>query len=101
MLENEIWTIGRDLPLATFGSERVNTTQFLLLGTGKKVWAMADRRVTIPENIDLFTYTTAILNYLDLRSIMGCPGGHEHDPIYSLSVYACFSGQLSFPRKRL
>ena len=35
---------------------------------------------------------------------MGCPGGHEHDPIYSLSIctrafWANFS--LSFPRKRL
>ena len=26
--------------------------------------------------IDLFTDTAAILNLLDLRSIMGCPGGH-------------------------
>ena len=35
---------------------------------------------------------------------MGCPRGHEHDPIYSLSIctrafWANFS--LSFPRKRL
>ena len=35
---------------------------------------------------------------------MGCPGGHGHDPIYSLSIctrafWANFS--LSFPRKRL
>ena len=43
--------------------------------------------------IDLFTDTAAILNLLDLRSIMGCPGGHEHDPIYSLSIYARFSGK--------
>ena len=34
--------------------------------------------------IDVFT--AAILNLLDLRSIMGCPGGHEHDLIYSLSI---------------
>ena len=27
---------------------------------------------------------------------MGCPGGHEHDPIYSLSIYARFSGQVFF-----
>ena len=27
-----------------------------------------------PRLIDLFTDTAAILNYLDLRSIMGCPG---------------------------
>ena len=25
---------------------------------------------------------------------MGCPGGHAHDPIYSLSIYACFLGQF-------
>ena len=37
--------------------------------------------------IDLFTDTAAILNLLDLRSIMGCPGGH------SLSIYARFSGK--------
>ena len=28
-----------------------------------------------PPLIDLFTDTAAILNYFDLRSIMGCPGG--------------------------
>ena len=34
-----------------------------------------------------FSDTAAVLNFLDLRSIMGCPGGH------SLSIYACFSGK--------
>ena len=38
------------------------------------------------NTIDLFTDTAAILNYFDLRSIMGCPRGHEHDSIYSLSI---------------
>ena len=38
----------------------------------------------------------AILNKLDLRCVMGCPGGNEHDPIYSLSIYARFSGQFFF-----
>ena len=37
--------------------------------------------------MDLFTDTAAILNLLDLRRIMGCPGGH------SLSTYARFSGK--------
>ena len=38
--------------------------------------------MSYPEtSIDLFTNTAAILNFLDLRSIMGCPGGHEHDPV--------------------
>ena len=27
--------------------------------------------------IDLFTDTAAILNFFDLRSSMGCPGGHS------------------------
>ena len=36
------------------------------------------------RGIKLFTDTAAILNLLDLRSIMGCPGGH------SLSIYARF-----------
>ena len=47
-------------------------------------------------SIDLFTDTAAILNYLDLRSIMGCLGGHEHVPTYSLSIYARFSDQFFF-----
>ena len=37
--------------------------------------------------IDLLTDTAAILNLLDLRNIMGCPGGH------SLRIYARFLGQ--------
>ena len=37
--------------------------------------------------IDLFTDMAAILNLLDLRIIMGCPGGH------SLGIYARFSGK--------
>ena len=37
------------------------------------------------SEIYFFTDTTAILNLLDLRSIMGCPRGH------SLSIYARFS----------
>ena len=36
---------------------------------------------------DLFTDTVAILNLLDLRSIIGCPKGH------SLSIYGCFLGK--------
>ena len=35
-----------------------------------------------PKAIDLFTDTAAILNLLDLRSIMGCPGGTR-------SVFTC------------
>ena len=30
---------------------------------------------------------------------MGCPGGHDHDPIYSLSIYVRFSGQLDLLEK--
>ena len=54
-------------------------------------------------SIDLFTDTAAILNYLDLRSIMGSPRGMSTSQ-YTRSVFtrafrANFS--LSFPRKRL
>ena len=39
----------------------------------------------------------AILDLLDLKSIMGCPGGmSEHNPIYSFSIYTPFSGQFFF-----
>ena len=31
-----------------------------------------------------------------IRFITGRPGGHENDPIYSLSIYARFSGQFLF-----
>ena len=67
----------------------------------------------------LFTDTAAILNYLDLRSIMGCPGdmstirytvnpllsppggllergGLIEDLRYSFSIYARFSGKFCF-----
>ena len=56
---------------------------------------MSDIEEAAPENsldlsdneveIDLFNDTAAILNLLDLRNIMGCPGGHL------LSIYAHFS----------
>ena len=42
----------------------------------------------IERLIDLFTDTAAILNLLDLRSIMGCPGGTR-----SLSTNARFSSK--------
>ena len=42
------------------------------------------RTVICLARIDRFTDTAAILNKLDLSSIMGCPGGHEHIP---LSIY--------------
>ena len=38
-------------------------------------------------SIDLFTDMVAILNLLDLRRIMGCPGGH------SLGFYTRFLGK--------
>ena len=33
---------------------------------------------------------------------MGCPGGHEHNPVYSLSIYTRFSGQflIKFSKKK-
>ena len=44
--------------------------------------------------IDLLTDTAAILNKLDLRNIMGCPGGggrHEHVPF---CIYERLSGHF-------
>ena len=56
-----------------------------------------------PERIDLFTDTTAILNLLVLRSIMGCPGGMSTfrytRSVFTRAFRAIFS--LPFPRKRL
>ena len=48
--------------------------------------------------IDLYTDTAAILNHLDLRSIIGCPGGMStiRYKLYSVNIYACFSGQFFF-----
>ena len=40
------------------------------------------------------------MNLLDFRSIIyGRPTEHDHDPIYSLSIYARFSGQFFFKKK--
>ena len=45
--------------------------------------------------IDLFTDTVAILNLLDLKSIMGCSAG-MNTMRYTLGIYERFSGQFSF-----
>ena len=46
--------------------------------------------------IDFFTDMTATLNYLDLRSIMGCPGGMNMIQ-YTHSVFTCaFRANFSF-----
>ena len=38
----------------------------------------------------------AMLNLLDLRSIVGCLGGREHHSIYTRSVFTCaFRGNFS------
>ena len=65
------------------------------LGTGTffssltRSHVMEDRRERLNslQPIDLFTDTAAILNLVDLRSIMGCPGGTRWD------IYARFSGK--------
>ena len=49
--------------------------------------------------IDLFTDTVAILNYLDLRSIMGCPGGMSMIQYTRICNYTRFLGQLFFINK--
>ena len=48
------------------------------------------------ELIDLFTDTAATLNELDLRTIMGCPGGISTIRYTRISIYARFSGQFFF-----
>ena len=54
-------------------------------------------------SVDLFTDTAAILNYLDLMSIMGCSGGMSEirftRSVFTRAFGANFS--LSFPRKTL
>ena len=52
-------------------------------------------QVHLKPIIDLFTYTAAILYQLDLRSIMGCPGGTRS--VFTRAFRANFS--LKFPRK--
>ena len=37
--------------------------------------SLSSFRHPVTQTLDLFTDTAAILNLLDLRSIMGCPGG--------------------------
>ena len=53
--------------------------------------------------IDLFTDTAAILNLLDLRSIMGCPGGMSTirytRSVFTRAFRANFS--LSSPKKKI
>ena len=52
--------------------------------------------------IDLFTDTATLLNYLDLTSIGGCPEGMSTIR-YTRSVYtrAFRTNSLSFPRKKI
>ena len=46
--------------------------------------------------IDLFTDTAVILNQLDLRGIMGCPGGHlARSDIHTLYLGALFGSTFS------
>ena len=48
--------------------------------------------------IDLFTDTAAILNLLDLRSIMGCPGGIRSE--FTHALWAKRELQSIFLRKK-
>ena len=44
------------------------------------------------------------IELIGFKEYYGMPRGHEHDPIYSLSIYArsfLANFSLSFPRKRL
>ena len=46
--------------------------------------------------LDLFTDTAAILNLLDLRGIMGCPGGMSTIRCTRIIINARFSGPFFF-----
>ena len=36
------------------------------------------------------------IEFISFKEYYGMPRGHEHDPIYSLSIYARFSGQFFY-----
>ena len=36
------------------------------------------------------------IEFIRFKEYYGIPGGHEHDPIFSLSIYARFSNQFFF-----
>ena len=59
---------GRDLTESFF-------SRILKKQTPLKAYCFHQKKNNMVISIDLFTNTAAILNYLDLRSIMGCPGG--------------------------
>ena len=46
--------------------------------------------------MDLFTDRAAILNWLDLRSIIECPGGMSTIRYTRISIYARFTGRFFF-----
>ena len=47
-------------------------------------------------NLDFFYRHGGHIELLRFKEYYGMPKGHEHDPIHSLSIYACFSGQFFF-----
>ena len=49
------------------------------------------RKIQKARAMDLFTNAAAILNKLDLRSVMGCPGGNEH---ILFSIYERLAGHF-------
>ena len=59
---------GRDLTESFF-------SRILKKQTPLKAYCFHQKKNNMVISIDLFTNTAAILNYLDLRSIMECPGG--------------------------
>ena len=44
----------------------------------------------------LFYRVDGHIELIRLKEYYGMPRGNEHDPIYSLSIYACFPGQFFF-----
>ena len=66
------------------------SSQSTLKGKGRK------NSQAFQQIIDLFTDTVTILNYLDLRSFMGCPRGMSTIQYTRIGNYARFLGQLFF-----
>ena len=82
-------------------SEQARSTkdkQIRLVGTCRKVplvLSFISSAYIILWRIGLFTGTAAILNYIDLRSIMGCPGGMSTIRYTRLVFRRAFQGNFS------
>ena len=87
LLGDDVWLL---LPNLAFGQVSIELRRILiLLKLFLKYSFILAQEFSVFSNlvIDVFTDKAAMLNLLDLRSIMGCPRGHW------LSIYAHSSGK--------